>query len=199
MYYNEQAIILSRQTWGEDDLLLKVYSEHRGKLILKARGAKKFLSKLAGHLEPASLSYFNLVQGKNMIQIIGVEHLKSYAKIKSDLKKIEYVGSILNIFDKLILDSHQDKRIFMLLEKYLDFFELACYFDHYQYELAQMAVGYKLLYFLGLNPALKTNFRSEIDFIIKNNLRAILQHQKIKHNFNSLKKIVVQEIKNNLP
>jgi len=45
MYYNLQAIILKRQIFREDDLLVTVYSLERGKLILQAKGAKKIKSR----------------------------------------------------------------------------------------------------------------------------------------------------------
>ncbi|HPA25886.1 MAG TPA: DNA repair protein RecO [bacterium] len=195
MYFNEQAIILSRQTFGEDDLLLKVYSAHHGKLILKARGAKKILSKLAGHLEPISLSYFNLVQGKNMLQIIGAETVKSYVEIKNDLGKMDYVWPIVGLFNQLILENHSDKRIFILLEKYLDFFNHKYQNNSDIYATAKLAVSFKLLDFLGLNPALKTNFSQEINFIIKSSLTSIAKNQTIKNNFPTLKRILDQEIK----
>src|SRR3989339_1111881 len=97
MYYNLSVIILKRQVFREDDLLVTVYSKEKGKLTLLARGAKKVLSKLAGHLEPVSLSYLNAVDGRAIDQLIGAEMIECFGAIKNDLDKLSAAGWLLNL------------------------------------------------------------------------------------------------------
>ncbi|HRY63223.1 MAG TPA: DNA repair protein RecO [Patescibacteria group bacterium] len=192
MYSNLTAIILRRQDFRDDDLLVTIYSRESGKLTLIARGAKKILSKLAGHLEPVSLSLLNAASGKSLDQLTGASQIKSYAHIKNDLNKTSAATWLLKIIDELTLESHEDERIFHLAEKYLDFLEQ----KEEDYEIAKLAAGFKLLALLGLDPSAKAElkFRPEIEFIIKNSINKIYKNENIKENFKSLYKILVNEI-----
>jgi DNA repair protein RecO (recombination protein O) len=194
MYSSSPAIILNRQVFREDDLLVTAYTQDHGKVRVIATGAKKILSKLAGHIEPASLSYLNIVSGKTLDRLIGAQIIKSYAEIKNDLAKIKSAMWFLNLLDKLTLENHKDERIFHLLEKYLDF--LAG--KGQDYDIAEMSASFKLLYLLGLNPALKTSFQSEIDFIIKNKIEDIIQNKNILQKQKELKQILETEITEHL-
>ena len=46
MYYQDQAIVLSRKVFREDDLLITIYTQKYGKVVLHAVGAKKIKSKM---------------------------------------------------------------------------------------------------------------------------------------------------------
>lgn len=193
MYSNLTAIILNRQAFREDDLLVTVYSREQGKLSLLARGGKKILSKLAGHLEPVSLSLLNIAAGKSFDQLTGASQIKSYALIKSDLGKTTAAWWFLKLLDQLTLENHQDEKIFNLAEKYLDFLEK----KEEDYEIAKLAVGFKLLALLGLDPAEKAgHLKEKIKFIIKNNIKQIYLdlNKEPQEKTNSLKKIFKREI-----
>ena len=191
MYYNLSAIILKRQPFKEDDLLVTVYSREKGKIILQAKGAKKILSKLAGHLEPLSLSYLNVVDGRSIDQLIGAAMLQSYGKIKTDIDKLSAAGWFLNLLDQQTMENHPDPRIFLLTRKYLDFLEQ----KSQDYEIAKLAAGFKLLHLLGLNPAGKAEvkFKDEINFIVKNSIGKIYENKEIKINQSKLVEILSQE------
>ncbi len=193
MYYNLHVIILKRQAFREDDLLVTVYSEEKGKLVLTARGGKKILSKLAGHLEPVSLSYLNVVFGKSIDQLTGAQMLRSYASIKNDLIKTQAAGWFLNLLDSLTLENHQDKNIFKLAERYLDFLEHSAS----EYEIAKTVAWVKLLHLLGLNPAQKqeSGFKQQFNFIVKNKMGEIIKF-KNKFDFDKINNLLQFEIEN---
>jgi DNA repair protein RecO (recombination protein O) len=121
MYYSLNAIILSRASFREDDLVVSVYSKERGKLMLVARGAKKIKSKLAGHLEPVSLSFLEIARGKSRDQLIGAQLIKSHAGIKNDILKTAYSNYFLELLNELTFENHADHRVFELTKKYLTF------------------------------------------------------------------------------
>lgn len=193
MYYNLHAIILKRQAFREDDLLVTIYSAEKGKLVLAARGGKKLLSKLAGHLEPVSLSYLNVVSGKSIDQLTGAQMIKSYVLIKNDLIQAKSAGWFLNLLDSLTLENHQDKNIFKLVEKYLDFLE----YTKTDYAILQTAASVKLLHLLGLNPAQKyeSNLKQQLEFIVKNKMEKIIKF-KNSFNFDKINNVLRFEIEN---
>ena len=193
MYSNLTSLILKRQDFRDDDLLVTIYSRESGKLTLIARGAKKILSKLAGHLEPVSLSLLNAASGKSIDQLTGASMVKSYARIKADLMKTAAAVWFLNLIDELTLENHEDERIFHLAEKYLDFLEK----KEEDYQIAELSAGFKLLALLGLNPSEKADlkFKKEIDFIVGNSIDKIYQDKNIKEKIKALNKIFAQELK----
>ncbi|HPI67382.1 MAG TPA: DNA repair protein RecO [bacterium] len=195
MYYSDQAIILTRKIWREDDLLITAYSENFGKLILQARGGKKILSKLAGHLEPVSLSYLNMVRGKNIDQLIGAEVLDGYWSVKQSINRIVAAGWLVNLINKMVLEKHPDRRMFFLIKHYLDFLNR----NENNIDLASLAVGFKLWHLLGLNPSLKqARWQREIEFVVKNGLADIFKNKTIVNQKEAFKQILAQEIKEHL-
>ncbi len=196
MYYSLTAIILKRQDFKEDDLLVTVYSREKGKISLVARGAKKILSKLAGHLEPVSLVIINAATGRGIDQLIGCEISQSYYRLKNNLKNIELAGWFLKILDDLTLENHKDEQIFNLIHKYLDFLNKEAQDDG----VARVAATFKLLYLLGFNPVHKEEqkLRAEINYIIKHTISEIKHSHDIKNKLGELNKLLSQEISEHL-
>ncbi|MEA3398882.1 MAG: DNA repair protein RecO [Patescibacteria group bacterium] len=118
--YTAQAIILNRQSFRENDSRVIVYTKDQGKLELVARGTKKILSKMAGHLEPINLTDIMVIKGKNFDYIGGAVNQEAYYNIKSDLAKLEIAGKGLRFFNQLVKLELSDKLIFNLLISYFD-------------------------------------------------------------------------------
>jgi len=197
MYFSLNAIILNRTAFREDDLLVKIYSKERGKLTLVARGAKKIKSKLAGHLEPVSLSFLESARGKSLDQLIGAQIIKSYSGIKNDVLKIAYANYFLELLDELTFENHADHRVFELTKKYLDFLDKADYND---LVIGRITAVFKLLSFLGFNPAHKAEIelKNEISFIVGQGLGEIKNNKKIISALSQLDKILKQELEDHL-
>lgn len=117
--YNSRAVILKRQPFSERDSRIVVYGEKTGKIELIARGTKKISSKLAGHLEPLTLSNLMVVRGRRYNYIGGAINENAFADIKGDLDKMIIAGEAVNIFQKLIKEEENDKKIFDLLVDFL--------------------------------------------------------------------------------
>lgn len=62
--YSTQAIVLAKEPSGEADAQVFLYTRTLGKVMAKAIGARKILSKLNSHLEPLNVVYVRLI-GKN--------------------------------------------------------------------------------------------------------------------------------------
>jgi len=196
MYSTLTSIILSRETFHENDLLITTYTQEKGKVILQARGAKKILSKLAGHLEPVSLSSLEITIGKNIDQLIGANLINPYKKIKADVTKIGYANYFSELVNEFTHPNHPDLQIFNLLQKSLDYLNN----NSNNYPIARISFGYKLLHLLGFNPAPKTNPKlgNDINFVVKNPISKIIINKKVISNLKDLNKILDQEIHSHL-
>lgn len=62
--FKTRAIVLSKKSWRESDLLFSFYTEDFGKVEAVAIGSQKIKSKLVGHLSTLGLVEINFVQGK---------------------------------------------------------------------------------------------------------------------------------------
>jgi len=120
--YTTKAIILNRQPFREVDSRAVIYSWDKGKLELIARGTKRIFSKLAGHLEPISLSQIMVVRGKQFDYIGSAVNENCYFNIKNDLEKLQSAGQAIGLFNKLIKeDGGNDAELFFgLLKDFLN-------------------------------------------------------------------------------
>ena len=117
---NMAALILSRQTYREHDVLVRVYTSTAGKLSLIARGAKKLKSKLAGHIEPLTQADIMVVKGRGRDYLGSAVTHRVYGGIRSDLNKLYYAGQALSVVDRLIKEDLAEQKIFKLLLECLD-------------------------------------------------------------------------------
>jgi len=152
MYFQDQAIILSSEPHRESDLLIKAYTFSHGKVILKARGAGKIQSKLAGHLQPISLSDLNWVSGKNTPQLTGAVMSSGFSSIKEDIVRTSYALYFLELVDLATQTEHADQKIFQLLASHLALLEKV---PAGKIKLTGLIFTYKLLAVLGFSPLLK--------------------------------------------
>lgn len=133
--YRTKSIILNYKPFNEDDSNIVVYSENNGKIELVARGVKKIKSKLAGHVEPISLSNIMVVRGKQYDYIGSAVSQNCYYNIKNNLDKIKFVGQAIYIFNKIVKKDERDKKIFKLLVDFLSVLN----------EKNFLKIGYRLL------------------------------------------------------
>ena len=144
------AIILNRRPFAEADSRVVVYSRERGKLDLVARGVKKIKSKLAGHLEPLSLTDIMAVRGRQYDYAGAAVSENCFFNIKNDLAKLTAVGQAINIFNKIIKAGQVDAEIFELLKDFLNILDDA----KGAYDFLPWLFIFKLLVRLGHKPEL---------------------------------------------
>ncbi len=115
-----KAIILNRSDYRESDSLLLAYTESYGKLSLLARGTKKLLSKMAGHLEPATLVDLMIVKGRGFDYAGSVQTLDGFLPLREDFNKAYYSGRALRRFNRLVKEGERDEQLFLWLRSWLE-------------------------------------------------------------------------------
>lgn len=118
--YNLKAIILNQEPFRENDSRVAVFSLEKGKIELVARGTKKIMSKMAGHLEPISLVEIMAVRGRQFDYIGSAVGENHFINIKNDLEKLTIAGQAISIFNKLVKNGERDEKLFMVIKDYLD-------------------------------------------------------------------------------
>ncbi|MFA5155342.1 MAG: DNA repair protein RecO [Patescibacteria group bacterium] len=146
------ALILNRQPYREADSLVTVYSPSAGKLSLVARGTQKPGSKLAGHLEPLTLSDIMIVAGKGFDYLAGASGRKFYQGIRNDLNKLYYAGQALRILNQRVGENQAEECLFFLLADWLNALECLAGFRAEQGDLFLSFFIWRLLVELGYQP-----------------------------------------------
>ena len=119
------AIILSHTSANEFNRIYSMYTMEAGLVRAAGKGVRKANAKLAGHLEPATLSEVYVARSKGMGQITGAIALENFENIKNDFRKLSEVLKIFRFFLKNFSEGEKDKGIFALLEDFLSSFAKA--------------------------------------------------------------------------
>ncbi len=152
MYYQDQAIVLSRKVFQESDLLISCYTKKYGKIVLRAVGAKKIKSKMAGHIEPMNIVDIEWVYGKVLDKLTGAVVSSSFSDIKEDVNKTAYGMYLLEIIEQATENNHADKKIFELL---LNFGDKVSKADNSKLSILRIIYIYKFLALSGFSPLFK--------------------------------------------
>lgn len=95
-----QAIVLRRTNYGESDRILNLLTPE-GKIAVLARGVRKEKSRLAGGIEPFSITDVVIHQGRSSLgTLTSAKMLRFFGQILSDLNRLELAGSILKRLDR---------------------------------------------------------------------------------------------------
>jgi DNA repair protein RecO (recombination protein O) len=115
--YKTKAIIIKQYEVGEADRIIIAFSRDFGRLALKARGVRKILAKLKGHLElftHSKLEIHATMRG-SIDTITGAETIDSFRNIRGDLESTSRVYFILEFINKVLPEREGHERIFDLL------------------------------------------------------------------------------------
>jgi DNA repair protein RecO (recombination protein O) len=118
-----EAIVLKRIPFKEFDLLVYLYTKERGLIKVIAKGAKKFNSKLAAHLEPISIVNYLCLTHNSPYKLVSVNNLNYFIDIRENLVKQNTVGLILNYFLKIVKENEKDWQLYFQLKQCLVYFD----------------------------------------------------------------------------
>lgn len=93
--FRTEAFVLKRTNYREADRILTIITPLGQKSVL-ARGVRKEKSKLAGAVEPFSLTEMNLHEGKGeLLTLTGARCRKFYGNILKDFNRLEVASEIM--------------------------------------------------------------------------------------------------------
>jgi DNA repair protein RecO (recombination protein O) len=113
------AIILSHTSANEFNRIYAMYTKEAGLVRVSGKGVRKANAKLAGHLEPATISEVYVARSKGMGQITSAITLNSFNNIKKDFGKLSETLKIFRFFLKNFSEGEKDENIFELLSGFL--------------------------------------------------------------------------------
>ena len=146
--YRSEAVILRRSDYGEADRLLTLLTPG-GKRRVLAKGARKTVSRLAGHIELFSHATVLLAVGRTFDILTGSSLLDSYDQLRSDLNRISAAYYATELIDRLIEEDDENQLAFELLVETLGELDRATTLD-----LVLRSFELRLLGYAGYRPRL---------------------------------------------
>lgn len=113
--YKTRAIIIRKQNFSETDRLLTVYSYDYGKIKILAKGVKKTLSKLSGHLELFYITDLVVSKGKNLDIITSANFINKFTNIENTKNTNCAAYYISELIYLLCEEAEKNPQIFELL------------------------------------------------------------------------------------
>ncbi|MEM7126140.1 MAG: DNA repair protein RecO [Chloroflexota bacterium] len=162
--YRTHGVILKRRNQGDADRILTIFTPHRGKLDLIAKGIRKTSSRKAGHLESFSHASLMVAQARTWDIITEVVTVESYRHIRDDLETIgraSYVGELLDSFTELHDENQGLWDVLLITLRELN--RLASQPDAFDAKLLLRWYEIHLLSFAGFQPQLFTCLASGED------------------------------------
>ncbi len=113
--FSSEAVVLKRKNFGEADRILFLYTKNFGKLEVLAKGVRKPTSRKRGHIEVFSQVKFSANKSKGISLMTEVQIIRSFAELKSDLKRLAVGYFVLETILKLTNFEEKNQKLYLLL------------------------------------------------------------------------------------
>lgn len=115
------AFVLGRRDFRENDQVISLFSQEKGKISALARGVKKIVSKNSAYLEPFFLVEAEIIPGRDIKHITKVVGLNSFKYIRANLLKSLAAQRAVSLVSELTEEGQRDLPVFHLLKEWLEF------------------------------------------------------------------------------
>ncbi len=121
--YSTEAIILKRSDLGEADRIVTMFTPYKGKFHAIAKGSRRPVSKLAGHLELLNRSQLQVAVGRNLDIITQAEVRENFLRLRAELWHMTCGFYLAELVDRFVEERVPHSDIYTLLLqtlRYLD-------------------------------------------------------------------------------
>ena len=98
--FRTEAIVLRQRPLGDADRICVLFSNTRGRIEAVAKGVRKPLSKLSGHVEPLTRGQFGLAQGRQLDIITDAQTLDSWSVLHDDMDRMTEALAMAELVDR---------------------------------------------------------------------------------------------------
>ena len=95
-----EAIVLRQRPLGDADRICVLFSPTRGRVEAVAKGVRKPLSKMSGHVEPLSRGQFGLAQGRSLHVITDAQTLDAWPSLHDDVDRMTDALAIAELVER---------------------------------------------------------------------------------------------------
>ncbi|MFA7309147.1 MAG: DNA repair protein RecO [Patescibacteria group bacterium] len=149
-FYKTEGIIIGKRDFSEADKLLIVLTPDMGKITIKAKGLKKTLAKMSGHLELFNQVKIEMVQGRTFFIATGAQTIENFNNAKNDFSRMStlyYLGELVN---NLVPDHIPQKEVYQNLVQAIAMVSA----NTFDMAIVTLSFEVQLLHLLGYKPEL---------------------------------------------
>jgi len=110
------AIVLKHRRLGDADRIVTLLTPHRGKIDVVAKGLLRSRSKMAGHLEPLTLTEVVLAHGRSMDIVTQAQTVEPFAGLQRELELLSTAMYLLELTDRFTVEHADSLDVYELLE-----------------------------------------------------------------------------------
>lgn len=121
--YSTEAIILKHTDLGEADRIIVLFTPHKGKMRLIAKGVRRPTSKKTGHLEILCHSQLQAALGRNLDIVTQAQNIENFSHLRTELWHMTCGFYLAELIERFIEDDTVHLDVYnLLLEslRYLD-------------------------------------------------------------------------------
>ena len=115
-----EAIVLRQRPLGDADRICVLFSPTRGRIEAVAKGVRKPLSKLSGHVEPLSRGQFALAHGRSLEVVTDAQTLDSWPALHEDMDRMTEALAMVELVDRSTDMDVSSGPLYQLLRRSLD-------------------------------------------------------------------------------
>lgn len=113
--YRARAIVLRRWDLGETDRILSVFSAEHGKRRVVAKGARRPGNRLAGHLEPFTVTRLLMARARSLDIVSQAESIDGFPRLRQSESAIATAAYFSELVDVLLPEDQGNDAVFELL------------------------------------------------------------------------------------
>lgn len=119
-YHTTEGIVIKKTPYGEADFWVRVLTKDFGKIDLRARGVRKYNSKLKSHLDFLDHSNISFVKNEDRVPtIIDAEKISSNNNNFLNTEKLRDTLNVMRVIDEIIPLEVKDFKLFSLARDFL--------------------------------------------------------------------------------
>lgn len=108
------AIVLHKQNLGETDRIITLLSPRLGRVRAVARGVRRPLSRLAGHLDTLMISQLILTDEVELPKITSANLVEALGELRSDLRSVNRAFAVSRLINRVTVENIEQAAIFAL-------------------------------------------------------------------------------------
>lgn len=120
--FRVDALVVRHQDLGEADRLLWLFTRQQGMLRAVAKGARKVLSRKAGHLEPLTRVSLQLSRTRSLPIVTQAETVQAFLPLREDLERMTRALYVLELVSRFLPDEDPHPRLYDLTVRTLERF-----------------------------------------------------------------------------
>jgi DNA repair protein RecO len=114
-----EAVVLKKRLLLNQDLLVVLFSESQGKIVVIAKGARKITSKRLPHLETANLINVILNKRKERLYLQESRLISGFSQLKANEKKVTDLYQFFYVIEKLLPENQKEEQVYHLVKLFL--------------------------------------------------------------------------------